>query len=135
MKQPALTLVLLLLMVIAGASLSAVEPTRALDLHARQVFSTGPNVFAGDVLEITKGRGAIIGWYVQAKQEEEITVSIDYACEKPLDQDYQLSFGGQDTFWQVPVTKNDEWGLAKIGSFRVRAGQPVLVLLVPPSNR
>ena len=49
-------------------------------------MSKGPNTFAGETLEITKGRGSIIGWYVQAKQAEEVTVSIEYACEQPLDQ-------------------------------------------------
>ncbi len=68
-------------------------------------MSKGPNVFAGEVLEITRGRGSIIGWYVQAKQTEEVTVSIEYACEQPLDQAYQLSCDGIDSFWEVPVTK------------------------------
>ncbi|WP_202921049.1 c-type cytochrome [Anatilimnocola aggregata] len=134
MKQAPFTFVLLLFCM-TGALLPAVEPSRELDLPAKQIFSKGPNAYAGEVLEITKGRGAIIGWYVQAKQAEQITVSIEYACERPLDQDYQLSFDGMDRFWKVPVTQKDEWGQVKLGTFRVRAGLPVLVLLVPPSNR
>ncbi len=106
-----------------------------LDLPAMLIFSKGSNVYAGEVLEITKGRGASIGWYVQAKQLEEVTVAIEYSCEKPLDQSYQISFDGQDHFWNVPVTAQDELVRAKLGTFKVRAGLPLLVMLVPPSNR
>jgi len=134
MKYAALTFILLLLG-LGRWTLQAAEPSRALDLPAKQIFSKGPNSYDGEVLEITKGRGSIIGWYVQAKQDDRVTVSIEYACEKPLDQDYQLSFDGMDSFWRVPVTKDGEWARAKLGEFRVRAGLPVLVLLVPPSNR
>ena len=124
-----------LLFSVAGTTLPAAEPARELDLPAKQIFSKGPNVYFGDVLNITKGRGSIIGWYVQAKQEEQVTVAIEYSCEAPLDQAYQLSFDGRDAFWEVPVTKPDEWARVTLGTFRVRAGLPVLVLLVPPSNR
>ncbi|MES2596191.1 MAG: cytochrome c [Verrucomicrobiota bacterium] len=106
-----------------------------LDLPATMIFSKGPNEYAGDALEITKGRGSNIGWYIQAKQQEEITVFIEYSCEKPLDQPYQLSFDGKDSFWEVPVTKKDECARIKLGTFQVRAGLPVLIMLVPPSNR
>jgi cytochrome c len=111
------------------------SPSLALDLPATMIFSKGPNEYAGDALQITKGRGANIGWYVQAEKSEEIEVFIEYACEKPLDQPYQLSFDGKDRFWEVPVTPKGEWSRAKLGSFQVRAGLPLLVMLVPPSNR
>lgn len=105
------------------------------DLPSTLIFSKGSNAYAGDVLDITKGRGANLGWYVQANQPEQVTVFIEYACEKRLDQPYQLSFDGMDSFWDVPVTKKDEWTRAKLGTFQVRAGLPLLVMLVPPSNR
>ncbi|WP_166647377.1 c-type cytochrome [Prosthecobacter fusiformis] len=110
-------------------------PSSELDLPATLIFSKGSNEYAGEVLEITKGRGANLGWYVQAKEAEEVRISIEYACEKPLDQPYQLSFDGQDHFWDVPVTKKGEWGRADLGRFRARPGLPLLVMLVPPSNR
>ena len=75
MKNAALSLGLLLC--IAGTRAVGAEPSPALDLPATRIFSKGPNVYAGEVLEITKGRGAIIGWYVQAKQSEEVRVSIE----------------------------------------------------------
>jgi putative heme-binding domain-containing protein len=115
--------------------LQAGEASRDLDLPATQIFSKGPNVYAGDVLEITKGRGATIGWYVQAERAEEVVVVIEYSCEAALDQPYHLSFDGQDSFWDVPVTKPGERKQATLGKFRARAGLPMLVLLVPPSNR
>ncbi|MBA4015743.1 MAG: hypothetical protein C0483_01000 [Pirellula sp.] len=126
---------ILSLLCLVGTILQAAEPSRTLDLPATKIFSKGPNVYAGDVLEIKKGRGSIIGWYVQASREEQVTVSIDYSCSAPLDQSYQLSFDGKDVFWEVPVTKPDEWARVELGKFRVRPGLPVLVLLVPPSNR
>jgi len=113
----------------------AAEPARVLDLPAKAIFSKGPNKWDGDVLEITIGRGANIGWYIAAQREEEVTVSIEYSCAKPLNQEFQISFDGQDRFWEVPVTKEGEWSRAKLGVFRVRAGLPVLVLLMPPSGR
>jgi len=120
---------------ISATTSFAAEPSPLLDLPATMIFSKGPNEYAGDALEITKGRGSNIGWYVQAQKPEEITVFIEYACEKPLDQPYQLSFDGKDSFWEVPVTKKGEWARAKLGAFQVRAGLPLLVMLVPPSNR
>lgn len=106
-----------------------------LELPAKRIFSKGSNEYVKDVLEITKGRGANIGWYVQAGKAEEVEVFIEYECEKALDQAYQLSFDGQDRFWEVPVTKAGEWAKVKLGAFQMRAGLPVLVMLVPPSNR
>ncbi|MGC3972185.1 MAG: c-type cytochrome [Pirellulales bacterium] len=126
---------LLILMIGRPGRTPAAEPSRELDLPAKRIFSKGPNAYAGEVLEITKGRGAIIGWYVQARREEQVEVAVEYGCEAPLDQAYQLSFDGQDSFWEVPVTKPGEWARASLGTFRVRAGLPVLILLVPPSNR
>jgi len=113
----------------------AAESSPGLDLPATMIFSKGPNEYAGDALAITKGRGSNIGWYVQAQKQEEVEVFIEYACEKPLDQPYQLSFDGKDRFWDVPVTQKDEWARVKLGTFSVRAGLPMLVMLVPPSNR
>ncbi len=123
-----------LLICLAGITARAAEPSPALDLPATRIFSKGPNVYAGEVLEITKGRGAIIGWYVQAKQSEEVRVSIEYACAKPLNQAYQLSFDGHDRFWDVSPTTGGGWSQAELGVFQIRAGLPLLVLLVPPSG-
>ncbi|MDP1587768.1 MAG: hypothetical protein Q8M07_08510, partial [Prosthecobacter sp.] len=116
----------LTLWISATTSLAA-ELSPSLDLPATMIFSKGPNEYAGDALEITKGRGANIGWYVQAGKPEEVEVFIEYACEKPLDQAYQLSFDGKDSFWEVPVTQKGEWARAKLGTFQMRAGLPVLV--------
>ena len=104
------------------------------DLLSTDIFSKGPNEYEGDVLDITKGRGATIGWYLQAKQEEEVRVWIEYACSAPLNQDYQLSFDGTDKFWKVVPTKGEEFTRADLGVFKIREGLPVLVLLVPPSG-
>jgi mono/diheme cytochrome c family protein len=119
---------LLLLGFVAG------NPSRALDLPASAVFEKGPNRFDGDVLEITKGRGATLGWYVLAQREEKVRVLIEYTCEAPLNQAYQLSFDGSDRFWDVVPTEGGEWSRAELGVFPMRAGLPVLVLLVPPSG-
>lgn len=121
---------LLLAVVPAGQS----APSASLDLPASIVFSKGPNRFVGDVLEITKGRGATLGWYVRAEREEEVRVSVEYTCGGPLNQAYQLSFDGHDRFWEVAPTEGEDWALAELGTFRMRAGLPVLVLLVPPSG-
>ena len=109
--------------------------SRTLELPARGIISRGVNEWDGEVLNITKGRGATLGWFVAAKRAEEITVSIEYTCPKPLNQEYHVSFDGQIRFWTVPVTKGTNWSRAKLGEFRVRPGLPLLVLLVPPSNR
>ena len=53
------------------------EPSRSLDLPATAIFSRGPNQWDHDVLEITKGRGANLGWYVRANREEDVTVWIE----------------------------------------------------------
>lgn len=119
---------------IGSMCLCAAEPSRSLDLPAKAIFSQGPNEWNGEVLEITRGRGAIIGWYVSALQEEEVTVSIEYECAKPLTQEYQLSFDGVDRFWEVPVTAEGEWSRVELGTYRMRAGLPILVQLVPPSG-
>ena len=103
------------------------DPSGPLDLPARAIFSKGPNEWNGEVLEITRGRGAIVGWDVSALREEEVTVSIEYECAKPLNQDYQLSFDGVDRFWKVPVTPEGEWSRVELGTYRLRAGLPVLV--------
>ncbi len=110
-------------------------PSRTLDLPAHAIPAKGPNTWTGDVLEITRGRGATLGWYVAAQQAEDVTVSIEYACAEPLNQDYQLSFDGLDRFWTVLPTPAGAWGRATLGTFRLRAGLPVWVQLVPPSGR
>lgn len=133
--HPVLLLLVVGLIGIGWVPIRAAEPSDQLDLPATAIFSKGPNTWDGEVLEITRGRGAIIGWYVQAKQAEEITVWIEYACAKPLDQEYQLSFDGADCFWEVPTTAEATWGRVALGTFRVRAGLPVLVQLVPPTGR
>jgi cytochrome c len=122
--------------VAAARSAEEAPPSTSLDLPATAVFSKGPNRFVGDVLEITRGRGATIGWYVRATTEEEVRVSVEYTCEKPLNQAYQLSFDGQDRFWEVAPTGTGgaAWEMAELGTFRLRAGLPVLILLVPPSG-
>lgn len=134
MKYPSLTCALALLLCLSAYSQLAAEPSSTLDLPATQIFSKGPNVYAGDVLEITRGRGSIIGWYVQAQQSEEVHVSMEYTCAKPLNQDYQLSFDGHDRFWEVAPTTGSEWAQVDLGTFHIRAGLPLLVLLVPPSG-
>lgn len=105
-----------------------------LDLLSTDIFAKGPNVYNGDVLEITKGRGATIGWYINAKKAEEVRVSIEYACAAPLNQDYQLSFDGIDQFWKVVPTEGKDLKRVELGVFPIREGLPVLVLLVPPSG-
>ena len=105
-----------------------------LDLLSTEIFAKGPNEYKGDVLEITKGRGATIGWYIRAEKEEEVRVSIEYSCSAALNQDYQLSFDGTDQFWKVVPTAGKELTRVELGVFRVREGLPVLVMLVPPSG-
>jgi len=123
---------ILLLFVVAKASAA---DSHLLELPARGIFSRGVNEWDGEVLNITKGRGATIGWYISASKAEEVTVSIEYACARPLDQEYQISFEGQDRVWEVSVTEGNDWSRAQLGVFRTRPGLPMLVLLVPPSNR
>ena len=120
---------------LAPALAATADSARALDLPAQAIPSKGPNTWAGDVLEITRGRGATLGWYVAAKQEEAVTVFIEYTCAAPLNQDYQLSFDGLDRFWSVAPTADGTWSRAKLGTFQLRAGLPVWVQLVPPSGR
>lgn len=110
------------------------DSSRALDLPATMIFDKGPNRYNGEVLEITKGRGSTIGWYVEAEREEEVRVFAEYTCEAPLNQAYQLSFDGENRFWEVEPTPDSKWRRAELGTFRLRAGLPVLVLLVPPSG-
>lgn len=124
----------LLVLFLVGVHPLAAEAPRSLDLPAAAVFEKGQNRFVGEVLELTRGRGATLGWYLLAAQEEEVRVSIEYTCEAPLNQAYQLSFDGEDRFWDVVPTQGEGWTLAELGVFRVRAGLPVLVLLVPPSG-
>jgi len=111
------------------------EGGEGLVLPAKGIFSAGPNQWDGEVLEIVKGRGANLGWYLQAQEDDEVTVSIVFSNAEPLDQEYQLSFDGQDHFWEVPVTGEGEWAEAPIATVQARAGVPLLLLLVPPSNR
>ncbi len=126
---------LVLSVVLLGCSLLVAEDAaNRLDLNAKTIFSKGPNEWNGDVLEITRGRGAIIGWYVRARQAEEVTVFVEYSCAQPLNQAYQLSFDGEDRFWEVPTTPEGVFERVKLDSFRMRAGLPVLVMLVPPSG-
>lgn len=121
---------------LAGSPVRGEDPVtgHALELPATMIFDKGPNRYDGDVLEITKGRGATIGWYVEAQHEEEVRVLAEYTCEAPLNQAYQLSFDGEDRFWDVEPTSGDGWKRAELGTFRMRAGLPLLVLLVPPSG-
>ena len=105
-----------------------------LELPSTAIFSRGPNEYAGDILEITKGRGATIAWYIQATKTEEVRVSIEYSCVAPLNQAYQLSFDGDDRFWNVIPTEGNEFSRAELGIFQIRAGLPILVMLVPPSG-
>ena len=126
-------LVLLLVLIVATSGRAA--ESRSLDLPAREIFSRGINNWDGEVLEIVKGRGATLGWYIAAQRAEDVTVSIEFTCPKPPDQEYQISFDGRDGFWTVPVTEGTNWQRAKLGEFRTRPGLPLLVLLVPPSNR
>jgi len=105
-----------------------------LDLPSTGIFSKGPNQYTDDVLEITKGRGATIGWYLHAKKEEDVRVSIEYSCAESLNQSYQLSFDGIDKFWNVTPTTGKEFSRAELGVFRVREGLPILVMLIPPSG-
>lgn len=128
------SLLILSVLLLGGSVLMAEDASRRLDLNARTIFSKGPNEWNGETLEITRGRGAIIGWYVRAEQAEEVTVSVEYSCAQPLNQAYQLSFDGEDRFWEVPPTPEGSFERVKLDSFRMRAGLPVLVLLVPPSG-
>lgn len=111
------------------------QAARTLDLPATTIFSRGPNKADGEVLNITKGRGSNIGWYVLAKEPDKVTVTIQFSNAEPLNQAYQISFDGQDRFWEVPVTGEGKWAEATIGTFDLRGGVPVMVLLVPPSNK
>ena len=84
------------------------ESSHSLDLPSTQIFSKGPNEYKDEVLEITRGRGALIGWYIRAKKEEGVRVTIEYSCAAKLNQAYQLSFDGQDKFWNVTPTQGKE---------------------------
>ncbi|MEX2579552.1 MAG: cytochrome c [Verrucomicrobiales bacterium] len=126
---------LILLAGVAPSTTKAAEPSSDLELAARDIFSSGPNEWDGEVLEITKGRGSNIGWYASAREAGEVEVVAEFSNEAPLNQSYQLSFDGADTFWDVPVTGAKKWDEAVLGTFSVRADVPMLVVLVPPSNR
>ncbi len=112
----------------------AAESSRALEFPANAIFSKDPNQSSGDVLDITRGRGAASAWNAQAAREEEVRVLIEYACAKALNQDYLLSLDGVDRFWTVPPTGEGEWRRVEIGRFRLRAGLPVFVQRVPPTG-
>src|SRR6056297_3592485 len=77
------TLISAFILLICSAA-SADSPATVLELPAKAIFAKGPNTWNGDVLEITRGRGATIGWYVQAGQAEDVDVFIEYSCEKEL---------------------------------------------------
>ena len=130
MKKHLTTVVFLALVCLFPVSAISAE----LDLPSTAIFSRGPNEFAGDVLEITKGRGATIAWYIQATKAEEVRVSIEYSCAAPLNQAYQLSFDGIDKFWNVIPTEGKGFSRTELGVFRVREGLPILVMLIPPSG-
>lgn len=127
------TLTTAFILLICSAA-SADSPATVLELPAKAIFAKGPNTWNGDVLEITRGRGATIGWYVQAGQAEDLDVFIEYSCEKELNQAYQLSFDDRDQFWHVPPTDKDKWRTVKLGTFSLRSELPVLIMLVPPSG-
>jgi len=129
-----ITVLVCLIAATCTRGLAAEPKPSTLALTATTIFSKGPNEFKGDVLEITRGRGASIGWYIQAQRQETVTVSIDYSCEKSLNQAYQLSFDGEDRFWEVPPTPNAAFQCQEMGKFVVRPGVPILVMLVPPSG-
>lgn len=114
--------------------ISAQEPGLAIELPSTEIFSKGPNEIHDGVLEITRGRGAIIAWYVAAKETDEIVVSIEYSCSKPLNQEYQISFDGDNRFWEVEPTDADTWRRAELGTFRIRPGLPIYIQLTPPSG-
>jgi mono/diheme cytochrome c family protein len=124
----------MLLWLLVTATAGAAD-SRTLDLSARGIISRGANQWDGEVLNITKGRGATLGWFIEAKREEEVSLTIEFTCPKPLNQEYHVSFDGQIRFWTVPVTKGTNWSRAHLGAFRARPGLPLLVLLAPPSNR
>lgn len=107
----------------------------SLSLPARAISAKGSNQWNDDVLEITHGRGSTLGWYVHAEREEDVAVWVEYSCAAPLNQAYQLSMDGEDAFWEVPPTREGEWSEALLGTFRLRAGVPVWVQLVPPTGR
>ncbi|MFK5923677.1 MAG: cytochrome c [Verrucomicrobiota bacterium] len=135
------TLLLFLFTTLAATSPSVAAPSpsalssRTLYLPAKAIFSPGANKWNGDILEITRGRGAKLGWYITAQRAEDVTVSIEYTSAEPINQEYQISFDGQNRFWEVPTTTGENWNRVKLGVFRVRPGLPMLVLLVPPSNK
>ena len=117
------------------ALLVSAEESLALELPAREIISPGANQWDGEVLEITKGRGATIGWYIEAREATEVTVSIEYTCTELVDQEYHVSFDSHIRFWEVPVTEGGSWSRAELGKFQARPGLPLLVLLAPPSNK
>lgn len=129
-----LSLIPALCLIAHNADAAEAVGTGSLELPATMIFEPGPNRYDGEVLEIEKGRGASIGWYIEAKRGEEVRVSVEYTCEAPLNQAYQLSFDGKNHFWEVEPTPNGNWKRADLGVFRMRPGLPVLVHLVPPSG-
>jgi len=134
MQRTALALSLFAGLAAAGAAAPG-NSAGSLDLPATAIFSKGPNDWDGDILNITKGRGSNIGWYIYAKEGGEVTVTIHYSNARPLNQAYQISFDGQDRFWDVPVTGDKAWAEATLGTFQLRGGVPVMIILVPPSNK
>ena len=100
------------------ALLVSAEESLALELPAREIISPGANQWDGEVLEITKGRGATIGWYIEAREATEVTVSIEYTCTELVDQEYHVSFDSHIRFWEVPVTEGGSWSRAELGKFK-----------------
>lgn len=131
-----INIICLLFVGLVSTGLSADKsPSNSFDLKPKTIFSKGANKWEGNILAITKGRGSRIGWYVTAKKDETISVSIEFSNAQTLDQSYQLSFDGKDTFWSMPVTGEKKYSIKKIGDFTVRKDSPMLIMLVPPSNR
>ncbi len=116
------------------APIVVAEPGASLDLPVGAIVSPGPNTYKGDVLEIVKGRGATIAWYIEAKVEDRVRVVAEYSCEAPLNQDYQLSFDGENQFWKVVPTALESSSRIELGTFDMRKGLPILVQLVPPAG-
>ena len=104
-------------------------------LSTKTVISKGVNKFNKDHLEVVKGRGSNISWYIQAREMDSLEVYIEYSNSHPLNQRYQFSFDQHDFFWDVPVTEGSKWHKVSVGSFKVKANYPTLLCIAPPSNK
>ena len=73
------------LLLSAGPARGAEAASRILELPATSIFSKGSNSWDGEVLNITKGRGSSIGWYVLGRELESFerewaaVCGVDYA--------------------------------------------------------